>query len=157
MGSLHRRFTVVSPSFQLPFTAVRQHHQIDTTAAETPAKTNYLYMTYHGSEHDMTFDEKEAAKAAFGFSSVPFCVVFGADGAVHYKGDPKDIDYATVFDAKPASSAEPAPPTPSKALASALEKTAVTASEPPAVPLGESNRTPAAPVALGFGNDDEDF
>jgi thiol-disulfide isomerase/thioredoxin len=105
----------------------------------------------------MTFDEKEAAKAAFGFSSVPFCVVFGADGAVHYKGDPKDIDYATVFDAKPASSAEPAPPTPSKALASALEKTAVTASEPPAVPLGESNRTPAAPVALGFGNDDEDF
>eukprot|EP01052_Picozoa_sp_SAG31_P001486 SAG31_NODE_50_length_30520_cov_89.906712_7_plen_503_part_00 len=32
--------------------------QIDTTAAETPAKTNYLYMTYHGSEHDMEFDDK---------------------------------------------------------------------------------------------------
>ena len=58
-------FTVVSPSFQLPFTAVRQHHQIDTTAAETPAKTNYLYMTYHGSEHDMTFDEKGKSSHLF--------------------------------------------------------------------------------------------
>lgn len=26
--------------------------QIDTLAAEYPAKTNYLYMTYHGSEDD---------------------------------------------------------------------------------------------------------
>lgn len=29
--------------------------QIDTLAAEFPAQTNYLYMTYHGSEHDVTF------------------------------------------------------------------------------------------------------
>lgn len=27
--------------------------QIDTLAAEFPAETNYLYMTYHGSEHDV--------------------------------------------------------------------------------------------------------
>lgn len=27
--------------------------QIDTLAGEFPAKTNYLYMTYHGSEHDI--------------------------------------------------------------------------------------------------------
>lgn len=26
--------------------------QIDTLAAEYPAQTNYLYMTYHGSEDD---------------------------------------------------------------------------------------------------------
>jgi len=31
--------------------------QIDTTAAETPAATNYLYMTYNGNEHDVAFDE----------------------------------------------------------------------------------------------------
>ena len=31
--------------------------QIDTTAAETPAATNYLYMTYNGNEHDVEFDE----------------------------------------------------------------------------------------------------
>lgn len=30
--------------------------QIDTLAAEFPAKTNYLYLTYHGNEHDISFD-----------------------------------------------------------------------------------------------------
>ena len=29
--------------------------QIDTLAAEYPAQTNYLYITYHGSEHDIDF------------------------------------------------------------------------------------------------------
>lgn len=29
--------------------------QIDTLAAEYPAATNYLYLTYHGTEHDVTF------------------------------------------------------------------------------------------------------
>jgi len=29
--------------------------QIDTLAAEYPAKTNYLYLTYSGNEHDVTF------------------------------------------------------------------------------------------------------
>ncbi|MDD5041636.1 MAG: carbamoyl-phosphate synthase (glutamine-hydrolyzing) large subunit [Candidatus Peribacteraceae bacterium] len=29
--------------------------QIDTLAGEFPAQTNYLYLTYHGSEHDTTF------------------------------------------------------------------------------------------------------
>jgi carbamoyl-phosphate synthase large subunit len=29
--------------------------QIDTLAAEYPAQTNYLYLTYHGSEHDISF------------------------------------------------------------------------------------------------------
>ena len=32
-------------------------HQIDTMAAEYPAKTNYLYMTYNGQEHDLVFDD----------------------------------------------------------------------------------------------------
>jgi len=30
--------------------------QIDTLAAEHPATTNYLYLTYHGSEHDIHFE-----------------------------------------------------------------------------------------------------
>ena len=29
--------------------------QIDTLAAEWPAATNYLYLTYHGIEHDVDF------------------------------------------------------------------------------------------------------
>jgi len=32
--------------------------QIDTMAAEFPAATNYLYMTYNGDEHDLEFDEQ---------------------------------------------------------------------------------------------------
>ena len=32
--------------------------QIDTLAAEYPAKTNYLYLTYHGEEDDLNFKEK---------------------------------------------------------------------------------------------------
>ncbi|XP_065112262.2 multifunctional protein CAD isoform X2 [Paramisgurnus dabryanus] len=31
--------------------------QIDTVAAEWPAQTNYLYLTYHGSESDVVFEE----------------------------------------------------------------------------------------------------
>ncbi|MDR1864476.1 MAG: carbamoyl-phosphate synthase (glutamine-hydrolyzing) large subunit [Bacteroidales bacterium] len=30
--------------------------QIDTLAAEYPAQTNYLYLTYHGTEHDVPFE-----------------------------------------------------------------------------------------------------
>ena len=32
--------------------------QIDTLAAEYPARTNYLYLTYHGSEHDLDFGRR---------------------------------------------------------------------------------------------------
>lgn len=31
--------------------------QIDTVAAEWPAQTNYLYLTYNGTEHDLVFHE----------------------------------------------------------------------------------------------------
>jgi len=35
--------------------------QIDTLAAEYPAQTNYLYLTYHGNEHDIPFfDDKKS-------------------------------------------------------------------------------------------------
>jgi carbamoyl-phosphate synthase large subunit len=37
--------------------------QIDTMAAEYPAKTNYLYLTYNGSEHDITFSKFHAPTA----------------------------------------------------------------------------------------------
>jgi len=34
--------------------------QIDTLGAEYPAKTNYLYLTYNGTEDDITFDERNS-------------------------------------------------------------------------------------------------
>ncbi|MBT3864971.1 carbamoyl-phosphate synthase (glutamine-hydrolyzing) large subunit [Candidatus Peregrinibacteria bacterium] len=37
--------------------------QIDTLAAEYPAKTNYLYLSYHGDKHDVEFGMDKKAKA----------------------------------------------------------------------------------------------
>lgn len=40
--------------------------QIDTLAAEYPAYTNYLYLTYHGIEHDLNFENSEQAIIVLG-------------------------------------------------------------------------------------------
>ncbi|MBN1949578.1 MAG: carbamoyl-phosphate synthase (glutamine-hydrolyzing) large subunit [Bacteroidales bacterium] len=40
--------------------------QIDTLAAEFPAKTNYLYLTYGGSSHDLNYDDKEQSVIVLG-------------------------------------------------------------------------------------------
>jgi len=61
--------------------------QIDTLAAEFPAVTNYLYLTYSGSEHDITFDDDQNSIIVLGSgayrigSSVEFdwCSVNAAD------------------------------------------------------------------------------
>jgi carbamoyl-phosphate synthase large subunit len=38
--------------------------QVDTLGGEFPATTNYLYMTYHGEEHDVAFGEKSIPRQA---------------------------------------------------------------------------------------------
>ena len=45
--------------------------QIDTLAAEYPAKTNYLYLTYHGTKEDISFKEK---KQVMVLASGPYCI-----------------------------------------------------------------------------------
>ncbi|MDZ4217266.1 MAG: carbamoyl-phosphate synthase (glutamine-hydrolyzing) large subunit, partial [Candidatus Gracilibacteria bacterium] len=45
--------------------------QIDTLAAEFPTETNYLYMTYHGMEHDVLPSEK---KKGMVLGSGPYCI-----------------------------------------------------------------------------------
>ena len=40
--------------------------QIDTLAAEYPAKTNYLYLTYSGSEHDIAFENDHKSVIVLG-------------------------------------------------------------------------------------------
>lgn len=49
-------------SSEMSIRKLRQNHhivpcvkQIDTVAAEWPAETNYLYLTYNGDEHDVQF------------------------------------------------------------------------------------------------------
>ena len=44
--------------------------QIDTLAGEFPAKTNYLYLTYHGEEHDVVRDEHSVVVLGSG----PYCI-----------------------------------------------------------------------------------
>ncbi|MFA7309546.1 MAG: carbamoyl-phosphate synthase (glutamine-hydrolyzing) large subunit [Candidatus Paceibacterota bacterium] len=44
--------------------------QIDTLAGEFPAKTNYLYLTYHGIEHDIERGEHHMAVVGSG----PYCI-----------------------------------------------------------------------------------
>jgi carbamoyl-phosphate synthase large subunit len=46
--------------------------QIDTLAGEFPAQTNYLYLTYHGSEHDVTFPA--AANRAIVLGGGPYSI-----------------------------------------------------------------------------------
>jgi len=55
--------------------------QIDTTGAETPAATNYLYMTYNGDEDDVAFDE-------------PGTVVLGS--GVYRIGSSVEFDWCSV-------------------------------------------------------------
>lgn len=40
--------------------------QIDTMAAEYPTNTNYLYLTYHGSEHDIEFENDKKSIIVLG-------------------------------------------------------------------------------------------
>ena len=44
--------------------------QIDTLAGEFPAKTNYLYVTYHGSEHDISRGQNQMIVLGSG----PYCI-----------------------------------------------------------------------------------
>ncbi len=43
--------------------------RIDTTAGEIPAITNYLYLTYHGESHDISFESKSPKAAVLGSGS----------------------------------------------------------------------------------------
>jgi len=40
--------------------------QIDTLAGEFPAQTNYLYLSYHGSEHDVDFERDDKSVVVLG-------------------------------------------------------------------------------------------
>lgn len=50
--------------------------QIDTLAGEFPAKTNYLYVTYHGTEHDVISGKKGIAVLGSGPYSIGSSVEF---------------------------------------------------------------------------------
>ena len=64
-GFSDKQIAALTKSDELAIRKLRKKHeivpyvkQIDTLAAEYPAKTNYLYLTYNGSEDDIDFKEK---------------------------------------------------------------------------------------------------
>merc|ERR1712071_221860 len=60
--------------------------QIDTLAAEFPAETNYLYLTYSGVEHDVNLDGQAALVGSFVDS-------FGPDLGIQIP-EPKVLSFA---------------------------------------------------------------
>ncbi len=58
--------------------------QIDTLAGEFPAQTNYLYMTYHGTQHDVEFPE----------GGKPWAIVLG--GGPYSIGSSVEFDWCCV-------------------------------------------------------------
>ncbi len=48
--------------------------QIDTMAAEFPAKTNYLYLTYHGEKDDVDYRKKGSKKKMVVLGSGPYAI-----------------------------------------------------------------------------------
>nr|NVI70451.1 rudimentary [Cucujiformia] len=50
--------------------------QIDTVAAEWPASTNYLYLTYNAESHDITFDEEHVMVLGSGVYRIGSSVEF---------------------------------------------------------------------------------
>jgi len=48
--------------------------QIDTLAGEFPAKTNYLYMTYHAQEHDIDLSIKDPRKSVIVLGGGPYSI-----------------------------------------------------------------------------------
>lgn len=50
--------------------------QIDTVAAEWPATTNYLYLTYNAASHDLNFDEKHTVVIGSGVYRIGSSVEF---------------------------------------------------------------------------------
>ena len=50
--------------------------QIDTVAAEWPAATNYLYLTYNASGHDLKFEENHVMVIGSGVYRIGSSVEF---------------------------------------------------------------------------------
>ncbi len=59
-GNSHEKNTLAVRDLRKKHGIIPVAKQIDTLAAEYPAKTNYLYMTYNGEEDDVKFDSKNS-------------------------------------------------------------------------------------------------
>ena len=68
--------------------------QIDTLAGEFPAQTNYLYLTYHGTEHDVQFDDSSEENRKSQIANRKSVIVLG--GGPYSIGSSVEFDWCCV-------------------------------------------------------------
>lgn len=75
--------------------------QIDTVAAEWPAQTNYLYLTYWGTTHDLTFRTPHVLVLGSGVYRIGSSVEFDwcAVGCIQQLRKVQELVFRTVFSA----------------------------------------------------------
>lgn len=72
--------------------------QIDTLAAEYPAQTNYLYMSYHGQQHDVDFVAEQPGALVLGSGSYAIGSSVEFDwGCVNAARKFKELNYRTIM------------------------------------------------------------
>lgn len=83
MGFSDKQIAAAVKSTELAIRMQREEHgitpfvkQIDTVAAEWPATTNYLYITYNASSHDLNFDEEHTMVIGSGVYRIGSSVEF---------------------------------------------------------------------------------
>ncbi|CAH0554904.1 unnamed protein product [Brassicogethes aeneus] len=83
MGFSDKQIAEAVKSTELAIRKLRQEYnilpfvkQIDTVAAEWPATTNYLYLTYNASSHDLTFTEEHVMVIGSGVYRIGSSVEF---------------------------------------------------------------------------------
>ncbi len=72
--------------------------QIDTLAGEFPAQTNYLYLTYHGTEHDVCFDTDQLRVTSCGLRDKLATSNQQPETVVVLGGGPYSIGSSVEFD-----------------------------------------------------------
>jgi carbamoyl-phosphate synthase large subunit/carbamoyl-phosphate synthase small subunit len=75
--------------------------QIDTTAGEFPAETNYLYLTYNGNEHDVNFDKNGVIVLGCGCYRIGSSVEFDWCAVSCINTLKKNKEYAIVINYNP--------------------------------------------------------
>uniref|UniRef100_A0A480RTH8 carbamoyl-phosphate synthase (ammonia) n=1 Tax=Sus scrofa TaxID=9823 RepID=A0A480RTH8_PIG len=86
--------------------------QIDTVAAEWPAQTNYLYLTYWGTTHDLTFRTPHVLVLGSGVYRIGSSVEFDwcAVGCIRQLRKVQELVFHTIFSAVPTSFSSSPPP-----------------------------------------------
>jgi len=101
IASLLKRKTSEIYESRLKYNIMPWVKQIDTTAGEFPAETNYLYLTYNGNEHDIKFDKNGVIVLGCGCYRIGSSVEFDWCAVSCINTLKKNKEYAIVINYNP--------------------------------------------------------